>query len=125
MYIFQMSNTNALPLLTPHLDTLPTIRHVNLGLLPRSRDSWRDAVRLVNPQKGGWLHAHENVGVMEMNKRKREIQEILQEYMDKSEEGEEMGVKRKAEVEHVELVKMYAPGVAHCVFDVWIDGGRG
>jgi tRNA wybutosine-synthesizing protein 2 len=125
MYIFQMSNTNALPLLTPHLNTLPPIRHVNLGLLPRSRDSWRDAVRLINPQKGGWIHAHENVGVMEMNKRKMEIQGIFQEYVDESGKGEEMGVKRKAEVEHVELVKMYAPGVAHCVFDVWIDGGRG
>jgi tRNA wybutosine-synthesizing protein 2 len=32
---------------------------------------------------------------------------------------------RIVEVRHVERVKMYAPGVVHCVFDVWVGGVEG
>lgn len=122
-YIFQTSNTYALPILSPYLhhtnkSTIPPIRHVNLGLLPHSRDSWKDSVALVDMEVGGWIHAHENVGVTEMEERTEEVERVFQEYLD----GDEQGKGRKAKVEHVERVKMYAPGVVHVVFDVRIEG---
>lgn len=114
-HIFQTSNEHARSILATHQTTIPPIRHVNLGLLPHSRDSWRDAAALVDREMGGWIHAHENVGVGEMEERKGEIERIFQGYLD------EEGSGRKVRVEHVERVKMYAPGVVHCVFDVSIE----
>lgn len=121
-HIFQLSNVNALSLVTPYLQTksTPPIRHVNLGLLPHSRDSWRDAVQLLDRKVGGWVHAHENVGVEEIDSRRGEIEGVFREYVD-----ELVGAERKVVVEHVERVKMYAPGVVHCVFDVKVGGKRG
>jgi tRNA wybutosine-synthesizing protein 2 len=116
-YIFHMSNEHALRILSRHREAIPPIRHVNLGLLPRSRDSWRDAVGLVDGVDGGWIHAHENVGVEEMEERKAEVEGLFQKYLDNGAEGT-----RSASVEHVERVKMYAPGVVHCVFDIRIEG---
>ncbi|KAH7395010.1 S-adenosyl-L-methionine-dependent methyltransferase [Phaeosphaeria sp. MPI-PUGE-AT-0046c] len=115
-HVFRMSNTYARGLVSAHRSVFPPIRHVNLGLLPRSRDSWEDAVAVLDREMGGWIHAHENVGVGEMEERKEEVERIFQRYL-----GEE-GAGRKATVEHVERVKMYAPGVVHCVFDVRVDG---
>jgi tRNA wybutosine-synthesizing protein 2 len=106
------SNTHAVSLIST-LTALSPIRHVNLGLLPRSRDSWADAVALVDTKMGGWIRAHENVGECEMEKRKGEVEQVFQGYLNDD---------RRAKIVHVERVKMYAPGVVHCVFDVWIDG---
>lgn len=117
-HIFHSSNAHALPILLSQIH--PPIRHVNLGLLPHSRDSWRDAVALVDSRMGGWIHAHENVGVGEMEERREEAERVFQGYLDELEGGEG----RKARVEHVERVKMYAPGVVHVVFDVRIEGER-
>jgi tRNA wybutosine-synthesizing protein 2 len=119
-YIFQMSNVYAKRVLALHRGDVSLVRHVNLGLLPRSRDSWEDAVELVDREGGGWVHAHENVGVEEMDERKKEVEGVFQKYLDDGVES-----KRSARVEHVERVKMYAPGVVHCVFDVRIDGTVG
>jgi tRNA wybutosine-synthesizing protein 2 len=124
-YIYHTSNANALPFLTPlftnnqNIRSLPPIRHINLGLLPHSRDTWRDAVALLDTTLGGWIRAHENVGEEEMEDRKVEVEGLFQGYLD------EGGGRRKARVEHVERVKMYAPGVVHCVFDVWVEGEGG
>ncbi|KAH4291091.1 tRNA wybutosine-synthesis-related protein 2 [Parastagonospora nodorum] len=129
VYIFHLSNTHARPLLAPHIPSLPPVRHVNLGLLPSSRDSWRDAVGLVS-REGGWVHAHENVGVGEVESRRGEVEMVFQAWVDEMDgdggwEGIDRVVRRKAEVRHVERVKMYAPGVVHCVFDVWVEGRGG
>ena len=124
VYIFLLSNTHAWPLLAPQIPFLPPIRHVNLGLLPTSRDIWRDAVRLVG-REGGWVHAHENVGVTEVEERRAEVEMVFQGWVDEMDrvDGKVVDrVGRKAQVRHVERVKMYAPGVVHCVFDVWVDG---
>jgi tRNA wybutosine-synthesizing protein 2 len=124
-YIFQMSNTHAVPLLKTQLPSLPPVRHVNLGLLPHSRLSWGEAVRLIDKEKGGWIHAHENVGSLEIEDRKVFVQREFQAHLIEAdlEVGRDGGVReRNVEVKHVERVKMYAPGVVHCVFDVWIDG---
>ena len=64
---------------------------------------------------GGWLHLHENVGAADIERRRCEIQALMDEWG-----AAEDGVGVGAEVEHVELVKTFAPGVWHCVFDVYL-----
>ncbi|KAK0740760.1 S-adenosyl-L-methionine-dependent methyltransferase [Schizothecium vesticola] len=86
--------------------------HVNCGLLPSSEGSWRTAWEAV--EAGGWVHVHENVGVGDIERRRGEIQGVFGGWC--RGEGE-------ARVEHVELVKTFAPGVWHCVFDVFITRG--
>jgi tRNA wybutosine-synthesizing protein 2 len=89
--------------------------HVNCGFLPSSEGVWRDAWEIQDGDSG-WLHLHENVGVEEVEGRKGEIQGLLDAWR-----GEEEGEGGKeGKVRHVELVKTFAPGVWHCVFDVFI-----
>ncbi|KAK3304097.1 S-adenosyl-L-methionine-dependent methyltransferase [Chaetomium strumarium] len=92
--------------------------HVNCGFLPSSQGVWRDAWEIM--QTGGcgagWLHLHENVGVGDIEGRREQIQALFDRW--KREGGD--GGAGDAKVEHVELVKTYAPGVWHCVFDVFI-----
>ncbi|RFU31423.1 hypothetical protein B7463_g4920, partial [Scytalidium lignicola] len=89
------------------------ITHVNCGLLPTSDGNWRMALGMV--KREGWLHLHENIGVNDVDQRKMEIQELFQRWM--KEDSDE----RNAEVQHVEYVKTFAPGVWHCVLDLYIS----
>ncbi|CAG8960971.1 hypothetical protein HYFRA_00002509 [Hymenoscyphus fraxineus] len=91
---------------------LGKVTHINCGLLPTSEQSWETALRLVS--NDGWLHLHENVGVNEVQARRETIEGILQEYLSHSAKTAEV------QAEHVELVKTFAPGVWHCVFDILI-----
>ncbi|KAL1838298.1 hypothetical protein VTJ49DRAFT_2838 [Mycothermus thermophilus] len=109
--------------------------HVNCGLLPTSRPVWRDAWEMVlvrggednkreEKEEGGeeeraWLHLHENVAQEEIEDRKAEVQRLVDEW------GQEDGKRKRGKVEHVELVKTYAPGVWHCVFDVVVTREEG
>jgi tRNA wybutosine-synthesizing protein 2 len=116
--IFAMSNEYADAVLRCLRDYVSPVRHVNLGLLPVSRLSWSSAARAVDRKCGGWIHAHENVGVVEMDERREEVNAEFQRLVDERDsEG-----RIKVSVEHVEKVKMYAPGVVHAVFDVYIPG---
>lgn len=92
------------------------IRHVNCGLLPTSEGSWKTAVQILDPQEGGWIHAHENVKVREVEQRKHELigkfTELTHHYH---------GTRRfSIECSHIETVKSYGPGVSHVVFDIAI-----
>ncbi|ETI20856.1 hypothetical protein G647_07199 [Cladophialophora carrionii CBS 160.54] len=96
------------------------IRHANLGLLPTSRASWRDAVVILTTMheggKGGWLHVHENVDMREIERMTGEVVDQVNRLLQVS-----PGDRRfHACCQHVEQVKTYAPGVMHCVFDVAI-----
>ena len=128
-WIFQMSNDSAFEIIrhlnTPDRPLIPPVRHVNLGLLPSSAPSWRTAVRVLDFQRGGWIHAHENVGVNDIESRTREVEVDFRGLLDEwEEEGMAKGSgkerRRRVRVDHVERVKMYAPGVVHCVFDICI-----
>ncbi|KAL1883036.1 hypothetical protein VTK73DRAFT_111 [Phialemonium thermophilum] len=88
--------------------------HVNCGLLPTSADTWEVAWSIVGPYNNGWLHLHENVGVSDIGRRREEIQAFFDGLANDS------GIRRDARVEHVEQVKTFAPGVWHCVFDIYI-----
>ncbi|ROW04137.1 hypothetical protein VSDG_01181 [Cytospora chrysosperma] len=94
------------------------VLHVNCGLLPKSNDSWEPAREILGEDTDGWLHLHENVGVENIEPRKGEIQALFDAWTDGGGDG------RLAKVEHVELVKTFAPGVWHCVFDVYIKRSR-
>ena len=90
------------------------VLHVNCGFLPSSVDTWRPAWDIQRPSgRGGWLHLHENVGLADLDTRRREIQEMLDRWAREAHES------RHAHVEHIELVKTFAPDVWHCVFDVY------
>ncbi|KAK1730563.1 tRNA wybutosine-synthesizing protein [Colletotrichum acutatum] len=98
------------------LGTVVDILHVNGGLLPTSEPTWRPSWDITAPcENDCWLHLHENVGVHEIEARRAQIQRLYDGWAETTN-----GRGRAATVEHVELVKTYAPDVWHCVFDVHI-----
>lgn len=90
------------------------VRHINCGYLPSSEPTWRPAWEMARWSRETWLHLHENVGAADTEARREEIQRRFVDW------SETEGRGRSAAVEHVELVKTFAPGVWHCVFDVYI-----
>ncbi|KAJ5802990.1 S-adenosylmethionine-dependent methyltransferase [Penicillium pulvis] len=98
------------------------VRHVNLGLLPSSQPSWGIACRVLDPQRRGWLHVHENVDVQEIEKKREEI--TTQVATLRAQVHLEQKISQEPEINccHVEHVKTYAPGVMHCVFDISLSG---
>ncbi|KAF2201255.1 hypothetical protein GQ43DRAFT_335430, partial [Delitschia confertaspora ATCC 74209] len=119
--IFQESNERVLEELE-WMHNLPPIRHINLGLLPSSRASWENAVASLDYAEVCWLHIHENIGAGEIERRAEEIEtEILLIFQDvMKERGQKGDYIPAVEVEHVEKVKTFAPGVWHCVVDIRI-----
>lgn len=95
--------------------SLANVLHVNCGLLPRSDLSWGDAWDIVGGSEKAWLHLHENVGVADIERRRGEIERWFGELAKKKDSGV-----TKVYVDHVEQVKTFAPGVWHCVFDLYI-----
>ncbi|KAL4975343.1 S-adenosyl-L-methionine-dependent methyltransferase [Aspergillus desertorum] len=94
-----------------------SIRHVNLGLLPSSRDAWDGACTILDRDKGGWLHVHENVDVQQIETKRGEMTATMESlWADSASRNADM--EPRAECQHVEQVKTYAPGVMHCVFDL-------
>ncbi|POR32367.1 tRNA wybutosine-synthesizing protein 2 [Tolypocladium paradoxum] len=90
------------------------VRHVNCGFLPSSEPAWEAAWELTRLSSESWLHLHENVGVDDIESRRQSIQSRFAGWSWPGGEG------RSAAVEHVELVKTFAPDVWHCVFDVHV-----
>jgi tRNA wybutosine-synthesizing protein 2 len=97
------------------------VRHVNLGLLPHARPSWQYSVKLLDSERGGWLHVHENVGVRDLQTRKEEIVQGIGKLLDG--DAAKRG-KWETSCCHLEEVKTYAPGVVHCVFDIQVLPAR-
>lgn len=95
--------------------SLRPIRHVNCGLLPTSRNSWKTAILCLDHILGGWLHIHENVLRTEISSKAAEIADELRAISSQEQK------RAHIECEHVEIVKSYAPGVVHCVFDMLVS----
>jgi len=97
------------------------VRHVNLGLLPSSRPSWEGALNVLDQEFGGWVHVHENVGVDDIDQKRGEIirdfESLLQSAAWKRLHASPSPI---VECQHVERVKSYAPGVVHCVYDIYV-----
>ncbi|KAK7977019.1 tRNA wybutosine-synthesizing protein [Apiospora saccharicola] len=92
------------------------VLHVNCGFLPSSKLCWADAMEIAKDCPRAWLHLHENVGVADIEKRRLDIKETLTSMVPC---GGPPGPCASVDVEHAELVKTYAPGVWHCVFDAY------
>lgn len=97
------------------------VRHANLGLLPTSKDSWLNAIKILvsmsERRRGGWAHIHENVDVRKIENMTEEIAKDVDGLI-KSQSGSRH---YDVSILHVEHVKTYAPGVMHCVFDTKIE----
>ena len=100
------------------------IRHVNLGFLPSSSDSWDTAAQLIASNlEGGTIHVHENVHIDYLDRKQAEILEIFDDLINPYAYGLpdsplNLAKKRTVRVVHREMVKSYAPSVWHVVFDV-------
>jgi tRNA wybutosine-synthesizing protein 2 len=94
------------------LNVAKDIRHINGGFLPTSQPVWEQAWEMTRHSSQACLHLHENVGVADIEARKKSIQELFDQWRSTED------TTRKPAAGHVELVKTFAPGVWHCVFDV-------
>jgi tRNA wybutosine-synthesizing protein 2 len=111
--VFEMSNATAADVVERNRSKLPPVRHVNLGLLPTSSGAYEVAVRCLEPNLGGWLHVHENFASRDIIEQAEEVRTQIQKLA-----RDLRGNAWMAELEHVEKVKTYAPGVMHCVLDI-------
>ena len=114
--IFQEDNSNASSRIESIRREIPPVRHVNCGFLPSSRESWRTAVEVLDPLQGGWVHAHENIGIKDIDTRKSQIVQVFDSLVNPSPQQP----KRIVQCQHLQRVKSYAPGVMHCVLDIHI-----
>lgn len=101
------------------------VMHVNCGLLPSSRGSWDTAWEIASRTPRAWVHVHENVGVADIEAKKEDVGRWFKERAgdddgDDDGDGDGDGRRTRLCVEHVEMVKTFAPGVWHCVFDLCI-----
>jgi len=114
--MFNESNEQAAARIERMRSRLPPIRHVNCGLLPTSRGSWQTAVEVLDAKMGGWVHVHENFAIDEIERRSVEVRAAFQTLVASQEDSE-----RRVELQHVNRLKSYAPGVIHCVLDIYIS----
>jgi len=114
LMVFNESNEHAAQRIRKVKAHLPPVRHVNCGLLPTSKGSWDIAVQVLDPIMGGWIHVHENFAVAEIDEKAEEVRQEMELLLAKHRPAD----KRKPEVEHINRLKSYAPGVMHCVLDI-------
>ncbi|EGC47397.1 tRNA wybutosine-synthesizing protein [Histoplasma capsulatum var. duboisii H88] len=105
--------------------TWKRIRHVNLGLLPSSKPSWEGAVKVLDTEAGGWIHVHENVDIKSIGMMEEGIAKEISSLLSSSRGSAQLAPSSQpfipaAKCIHVERIKTYAPGVMHCVFDIYI-----
>ncbi|KAG5519418.1 hypothetical protein PMAC_002045 [Pneumocystis sp. 'macacae'] len=85
------------------------IRHINLGLLPSSEDSWPVATKILDPKMGGWIHVHAAVCDKEIynwtNKSKDKFTELFENQWEIT-------------IEHIEKIKRFSPKLLHIVVDL-------
>lgn len=118
LVIFNEDNANALERIELIRPYLTPVRHINCGLLPTSRESWRTAVQALAPDYG-WIHLHENLAEDGMDGLVKEITKQVEVIA-----AEVAGYREsdaQVDLEHVEKVKTYAPSIWHCVLDYRIS----
>ncbi|KAL8994341.1 MAG: hypothetical protein Q9188_007092 [Gyalolechia gomerana] len=117
--VFHESNRNAPEKVQRLRHSIPPVSHVNCGYLPSSSSSWDIAVQVLDPMEGGWIHAHENVPLRNIEGRMNEVVGIFRDLVYQY-RTQDPASSFNVECQHVEQVKAYAPGIVHCVFDVAI-----
>lgn len=117
LMVFNESNEHA-PMRVKELrKDLPPIRHVNCGMLPNDRSSLEIAAKVLDLNFVGWVHFHENFLVEEIEKKAQETRNELSRILESL--FPDVGT-FAVEVEHINRLKNYAPGVMHCVVDLRI-----
>ncbi|MCJ1391357.1 hypothetical protein MMC18_004220 [Xylographa bjoerkii] len=114
--VFQEDNQRAVARIEGMRSRIPPLRHVNCGFLPTSAPSWPVAVAVLDPELGGWVHAHENIAVGDIESRKGDIVARF----DALANPDAANPRRIVRCDHLQRVKSYAPGVIHCVLDIHI-----
>jgi tRNA wybutosine-synthesizing protein 2 len=99
--------------------SIAPVKHVNCGLLPTSKGSWKTAIDILDPIEDGWIHLHENFRHDEILKRSEEVVEEIQNLVNQL-PSSTLVKAREAKLEHIQRVKSYAPGIIHCVLDIFI-----
>ncbi|EMR11158.1 hypothetical protein PNEG_00754 [Pneumocystis murina B123] len=88
---------------------IKNIRHINLGLLPSSEDSWLTCTKILDSEVGGWIHVHAAVYNKEIynwtNKCKDKFTSLFKNNW-------------KIQIQHVENVKQISPKKLHIVVDL-------
>jgi len=123
LLVFNEDNTMAQMRIKQARSSLPPIRHVNCGLLPTSTGSWEIAVSALDRRMGGWLHVHENFATREIQEKAEEVRQAVQQLVDQCKASQGRNDTRRdvpVKVEHINRLKSYAPGVMHCVLDIYI-----
>ena len=115
---FEEDNDQALTRIQKIRHRVPPVRHVNCGLLPSSLKSWRTALRVLDPELGGWVHAHENIDPTTVDRRAEEIVKVFKAYAE-TEAYEQGRSPRKVKCKKKNHVKSFAPKREHFVFDIW------
>lgn len=120
---FVEGNDMALGRIEAMRSELPPIRHVNCGLLPTSKGSYATAAAALDPTLGGWVHVHENFAVAEIDDKAKEVRQDFIELLKNLDVKRGIGneTERRVEVEHIQRVKSYAPGIFHCVVDIFVS----
>lgn len=113
---FQEDNQNASARVEKLRSHVPPVRHVNCGFLPSSSASWPVAVAVLDPVQGGWVHAHENIAVTDIESRREETTKEFKALANHDANRPRWHV----QCQHLHRVKSYAPGVMHCVLDIYI-----
>lgn len=117
LIVFNESNEHA-PMRVKGLKKhLPPIRHVNCGMLPNDRSSLEIAAKVLDLRFVGWVHFHENFLIEEIEKKAQETRKELSRILESL--FPDVGT-FAVEVEHINRLKNYAPGVMHCVVDLCI-----
>ncbi|MCJ1472460.1 hypothetical protein MMC13_001108 [Lambiella insularis] len=118
--VFQEDNRMAVGRVQEWRGRIPPVRHVNCGYLPTSAPSWPIAVAVLDPERGGWIHAHENMAVADIAARRTEIEDVFTALAN----PDAAVPSRIVQCQHLERVKSYAPGIMHCVLDIYIGGAQ-
>jgi len=117
LIVFREDNQRARTRIEKLRSHIPPIRHVNCGFLPSSSASWPIAVAVLDPIQGGWIHAHENIAVTDIESRNAQIVHEFHALANPDANYPHWNV----QCHHLQRVKTYAPGVMHCVLDICIS----
>jgi tRNA wybutosine-synthesizing protein 2 len=117
--VFQMDNNTASGIVKKVRPSIAPVKHVNCGLLPTSKGSWKTALEVLDPTQDGWIHLHENFRLDEIRMRSEEVLQEIQSLLNQL-SCSNLVKAREAKLKHVERVKSYAPGIFHCVLDIKI-----
>ncbi|MCJ1240805.1 hypothetical protein MMC14_008809 [Varicellaria rhodocarpa] len=114
LIVFQEDNRNAIKRIKEMRSQIPSVRHVNCGLIPTSVDSWEIAVKILDPMEGGWIHVHENILDSDLETKIGVVVMKFKTLLDDLEQH------RIVECLRANRVKSYGPHITHYVLEIYV-----